>query len=118
MPYKIEEGDNYFAYSIEGLFSNQDIHDLLKHFDEKTAEGEKHKFLMDFSGMTEREESTTKIAFARMEKGLPIGVKIALVYLEKGSFKQLLVLITQVMRKSAKLFEDRQEAEKWLLEQS
>ena len=116
MSYRIEEKDGYFLYKASGLYTVQDNEDLIKIFDKKMGKDPNARFLLDYSSITGYEQKALKVAYDRMEKGFPSGVKVALVHNKSGYLYQIINFAAQAMMKNAKLFDDRDEAEEWLKE--
>ena len=114
----IEEKEGYILHKAKGLYTYQDIKALVKYVDLLIEKDPNAKFLLDFSGMTNYEPKALKTAYDRIDKGFPKGVKVAIVYPEKGLFKFILNVITKAMVRTAKFFEDPQEAKEWLLDQA
>lgn len=116
MSYQIEEKDGYFLYVASGHYTVQDNEALIKIFDKEMEKDPNARFLLDYSSITGYEQKALKVAYDRMEEGFPPGVKIAMVYKKSGYLYQIINFATKAMMKNAKLFGDRDDAEKWLKE--
>lgn len=115
MPYFVEDTKDITIYKVEGFFSFQDIENLTGEFDHLVESNPQARILMDFSNQTGYEEAAIKAAFQRIDKGLPSGVSIALVFEGKGTvYNHILNFIAKAMAQNAKFFEGRIEAIKWL----
>ena len=113
-----EEKEGYVLHKAKGFYTYQDMKALIEYVDLLIEKDPNAKFLLDFSGMTNYEPKALKTAYDRIDKGFPKGVKIAIVYLEKGLFKFILNVVAKTMVRTAKFFEDPQEAKEWLLNQA
>lgn len=113
-----EEKEGYIFYKTKGLYTYQDMRTLIEYIDQLIEKDPNTKFLLDYSGMTNYEPKALKTAYDRIDKGFPKGVKIAIVYPEKGFFNFILNVVAKTMVRTAKFFKDPQEAKEWLLNQS
>lgn len=112
-----EEKEGYILHKVKGLYTYQDIERLIEYVDPVIEKDPNAKFLLDYSEVTNYEQKAMKMAYDRTEKGFPRGVRIAVVYQRKGFLRYIIDAITKAMSKNAKLFDDPQEAKKWLLNQ-
>ncbi len=114
MTYMIEEKDGYFLYVASEHYTVQDNEKLIEVFDKKMETDPNAKFLLDYSSITGYEQKALKIAYDRLRKGFPPGVKIAFVYKKGGHLYQIINFAAKAMMRNAEIFDDRAEAEKWL----
>ena len=114
----IKQNEKYILFKAEGLYTYQDMKELIDYFDRVLETNPNAKLLLDYSDITNYEQAAMKIAYNRIEKGFPKGVRIAIVYQEKHLFKFVLNVMAQSMVRTAKFFEDAKEAEEWLLDES
>ena len=115
MPYFVEDTKDVTIYKVVGFFSFQDMEGLTEAFDSLVEANSQARILMDFSSQTGYEEATIKSAFRRIDKGLPSGILIAIVFEGKGTvYNHILGLIAKAMPQNAKFFDGRIKALKWL----
>ncbi|OGY26913.1 MAG: hypothetical protein A2864_02105 [Candidatus Woykebacteria bacterium RIFCSPHIGHO2_01_FULL_39_12] len=110
----IKRNEKYILSKAEGLYTYQDMKELIDYFDQVLETNPNAKLLLDYSDMTNYEQAAMKIAYNRIEKGFPRGVRIAIVYQEKRIFKFILNVMAKSMVRTAEFFDDVKKAEKWL----
>ena len=118
MAHTIEEKEEYFLYNATGLYTVQDVEELIKYFDKEMEKDPNARIFVDGSSITGYEQKALKLGFDRMEEGFPPGVKIAFVYKKSGYLYYIIRFVARAMERTGKLFDDPQEAKKWLLNKS
>ena len=118
MSSSIEEKEGYVLLKASGFYTYQDMAGLIEYLDQVQEKNPNSRVMLDFSEATGYEAKALKTAYDRIDKGFPKGVRVAIVYSKKGFYKFITNVVTKTMVRTAKFFEDPQEAKKWLLDQA
>jgi hypothetical protein len=116
MPAVVEKKEGYTLYEASGLYTVQDVEALIGQFDKIMEKDPNARFLLDYSSIINYEQKALKVAYDRMEAGFRPGVKIAFVYKKSGYLYYIINFAAKAMSRNARVFDSKDEAEKWLLE--